>query len=324
MTSIEQEIQNSGARIEAEAVRMQQTPTATQETIDRALSISGYLTDLAARIQEVLDATDPVDPIDPVDPVDPPVGRIPIRDTQLHGKPLPAFPEMYLSSPRGTRYGITLTNSSMDFQGEHIKGVQSCGILMQGDVTAKNFIVTASGGDGLKINGGYDTAHVVIRNGQVGGLGLDPGAHADGLQGRGNIASLDMYDMYFYMPVSGVPGSLSNACLIMDCSQGTNGIIRVYDSIFYGGNRAVMLDQKGTNLDVGTYYFYNTAFIIDEHTPQYTLLQPGFENKFTFDASCGVYYRDSHGICHLVERDVKNFRLDTWRTSEQAAALRAL
>lgn len=282
------------------------------ESIDSANPPEVLANDLGSIILKLEELRDSIGGPPPPPPPPPPVDGSRFLDTQLDGKPLPPFPDMRLSSPRGRRYGYTLTNMNRDFGGEHIFGVDSAGLLLQGNCDVSNVTITCSGGDGVKIDGGYGRASVKLRRAFIGGLGMDPGAHADVLQARGNVEYLLMDGVYAYIPLS-IPGTLSNACLIMDNAQGSNGHTDIRNCIFYGGNRCLMVTDKGSHEDLGTYAFSDTAFIVDASSPQYTLLQPGLESRYSFDETCGVYALGADGICRLLTRDVLGFDLQAWR-----------
>lgn len=240
-------------------------------------------------------------------------------DTDLHGKPLPARPNVNVNLARTKQYGLTITNEVIDMQGGALAGVTSCGAILKGTAGLKNFIVYGSDNDGLKGDGGPMAGNLTITNGHIFALGFAAGSHADGFQCRGNMLSVVFDGIYFDIPAIAGDGSQSNACIIVDSVQGPNGTFTVKNSILRGGNRAIMMTKKNAGDGTpGRFVFENTAFVVEKtqgYSPQFTLLQPGYESSCTFDENCGVYELRSDGLCYLITKDVANFDLAAWQAS---------
>lgn len=319
---IEAEIAHSAERIIDIAEGWIADPSATEQKASEMRSMTGYLLGTAEAIE---------DSLVPEPPVVAPPGQL---DTQLTGKSLPARPSVNIHGPRNDRYGAVVDNTHRDFGGGHVSGVQSTCVLMKGNASIEDAVFFGSDGDAMKFDGGPAAGHIVIKRVHLFGLGTSSGAHADGLQGRGNMLSGLIEDVFFDQPTNRADGTRSNACVIMDNSQGPNGLLTMRRCILRGGNRNIMMADKGSGRPVGTMRFESCAFIVEQNSPRYTLLQPGYESSLTFDDDCAVYYncRDSDSgsdhhrslygpphaepMCHLLTRDIADFDMKNWHLAE--------
>lgn len=301
----EDEIVHSAGRIISIAEGWIADPTPSEEMSSGMRSMAAYLVAAAGSVDADLEP--------PV--VEPPVVEPPAPgqlDTQLHGKPLPARPSVNINLPRNDRYGAVVDDATRNFGGQHIAGVTSSGVLMKGTAGVSDVVFFGSGGDAMKVDGGPKPASITIKRVHLFGLGLSPGAHADGLQGRGNLTSALIEDVYFDQPTNKADGTRSNACVIIDSSQGPNGQITMRRCILRGGNRCIMMGDKGTGNAVGTIRFEDCAFIVERNSPRYTLFQPGFDSSLTF-VNCAVYFYDNTtGTCTFVTDEVGDFNVKQW------------
>ncbi len=284
------DLQHTATRMIAIAQSWHDDPEITQGKIDSMRSLAEYLLHTAADLE-----------------YEPPAPGAQL-DTQLAGKRLPDRPPYSLGKPRTMRYGAVIRDEVRDFNGAQISGVSSSGVIMYGNCEISNFTTCVSGGDGLKFDGGAIPGSFVVRNAHIHSLGLTPGAHADGLQTRGGVTSGLFEDVYFDMPALAGDGTQANACLMVSSAQRPNGTFTFRRCILRGGNFSVMIGDKDSGNDPGRLHFEETAFIIEDRSPQYGLFNDGGA-RATFGPGCAVYRLGADGHCQFVTDDVASFRL---------------
>lgn len=314
LSPIERDVWKGATRVESIAAGWAANPTPTEGMVAGMRGVAAHLDSLADTVE-----TSMIPPTIPGDGL----------DTQLDGKPLPTRPDVDINIPRSDRYGIVIDGGAHDFEGgtydfagRHFSGVSSSGLLMKRHTSVSKFFVFASGGDGMKFDGGEFAGSLSVTDAHVFGLGLmsDPNAappHADAFQGRGNLESALFKDCFMDIPTNAGDGTRSNACIILSSKQGPNGLVRFEDCILRGGNYSIMLGNKGTDNYAGDITFDRCAFIVEKDSPRYGFVSAS-SGSVTFQPTSKVYYyckesdsqqhRDLYGaphadpVCHLMTR----------------------
>lgn len=255
--------------------------------------------------------------------------------TQLEGLGLPArpVPVSVLKAAYDAEdwywfynYEFPPYTSPRDFAGESFTGALSALLFFNNtassglaNLTCSNFTAKGSGGDGMKVNGGSGPRTLDADHFHIYGLGLAGGAHADGLQSRGNLVGANLLDGYFDQPCNAGDGTKSNACLFLNDEQnvGDIGLINVERCILRGGNYVIYVS------DNGIVQLKNTAIIVELDSPRYGLFntvdtsRPGSDpGSVTADNDTAIYYYNGSTCTELARGDaVLSFDFIAWHNT---------
>lgn len=265
-------------------------------------TVSEYFRDLSEEVLNLAPADDPGDTSLHL-------------NTDLDGRVLPARPNytQLLSVANLPRYatkvvGSTDVNNPAEIFGTFTNAESSGVYVPSGHALLRDALIYNCGKDAIKCNWGG----MIIRRVHGFGLGFAAEAHADFFQTTGGMEYLIVEDSFADIPTNKPDGTRGNAGFILNSDKGAHtGNAEFNRVIVRGGNRGIMMEDKGTGNRLMDCTLKAVAFIIEKDSPRFTLLDPGCMDKFTLDDDCAVYELKD-GICRLITKQVKQFSMDAW------------
>ncbi|MCP3980781.1 MAG: hypothetical protein GY716_15875 [bacterium] len=276
---------------------------------------AGWIIDQADEIQAALDA--PIEYPQPVPPpvVIPPPTPVPVPadlpwSWSLSGKPLPERPFAVLRAWDVQDYARKL-DDEYETGGRYRDARSSC-LTVRNSAHAEHFVCANSGGDAIKWLGGDCT----LTDFHVYQLGRKTGAHADGIQSRGDVGRAIVKRGFFDMPAN-ESGTRSNACIqTSNAYDGGGGDYEFEECIFRGGNYTLAIGDKKTGYALANMVLRRCTFVVEKDSPRYGLVQ----NKggaFTAIDCEVVYYNRDTDLCELLwVGDPRNFDVKQWHVEK--------